>query len=398
MKNTMLGCVLTGLLGFGFGIGVDAQVSSSGRMWRYDLAQSSSYPGIFPFPVTMPLKWTADASASTSPVIANGNAYVGYGAQLRSYNAIGGALNWTWTPPAGEINGYSGLPAIGSNGLIYFTWNYFVTGQGRKTKIYCLNATTKAQVWTFDAGFTHSSGKACPIAVFDNRVFAVIDNGFVYCLDVATGALKWNFNIGTFVDETGPAIAGNTLYVAPVGKLYAFNTTTGAVKWSRTVPGWTQSSPAVDSNTVYLCSNDGKLHAYDVANGAVRWEFNTGKWVNAWRSSPAVVGNTVIIGSGDDINKVFWINATTGAATFTYTASGKTWASSPAASFGMVFITTVDPDAKVLAIQPGNRPLQWSAQLGTAWSRSSPAIFTNRVYVCGHSASNGMQKLHMFER
>jgi eukaryotic-like serine/threonine-protein kinase len=368
----------------------EAQVSSDTRMWRYNLAQTSVYPG---GPTTFPLnlKWKVDGSSYSSPVLADGKSYVNFGNRVYSYNATSGAQNWMWSPPSSESNSQVGIPTVASNGRAYFTLTYGASG-GNKSKIYCIDANNKAAKWSYDAGFVLSYTKeSSPISVYNNVAYALLNNGMVIALDATSGALKWNFNTGTRI-QTAPAIAGGTLFVAPVGKLYAFNTSNGAVKWSKTIPGWTQSSPAVSGTTVVLGSNDGRLHAYDTNTGAVKWEYNTGAWVTGWLSSPAIFNNYVFVGGPNNQSKVYALNLANGILIWQYNAPGSTFASSPAFSNGVVYITS--SNGRVLGLRYFDGSQIWSATMGST-SQSSPAIYNGRVYVCGNDTS-GYQKLHSF--
>lgn len=389
MNKAILRWAMAGALGLIFHPEADAQVSSDTRMWRYGLSRTSAYPGgpsVFPLTV----KWKTDGSAYSSPVLANGNVYIAY-SSLISYNAGTGALNWTWTPPTAESNGLNGLPAVGSNGLLYFTRIYH-TSSGKRNKVYCINAVTKAAVWSYDAGAGLENYDAMPAAVHDGKVLVVMNSGLVLALNAASGQLLWGYNINVRC-QTAPAIANNTVYVAPVGKLYAIDAATGAMKWNISIPGWTQSSPAVSGGTVVLGSNDGKVHAYNATTGALKWEYNTGMWVSGYRSSPAISGGIVYIGTGDSIKKVLALDLVTGALRWSYLAPGRTSLSSPAVSNGTVYITTWE--GHVLALNASTGALRWSATLASFGSQSSPAIYNNRVYVCAHDTANA-QKLHSF--
>ena len=365
--------------------------SSDTTMWRYNLARTSEYPN---GPVTFPLtaKWTADGKYNASPVLANGSAYTPVGGVMKSYNAVTGALNWTWTPPPSDTTSNVSTPAAASNGMLYFANNYFVSGSGGFTKIYCVNATTGTTVWSYSAGANAQHSWTSTPAVFNGTVYTGVDNGTFLALDAANGALRWSYAAGVRF-ESSAAVAGGVVFVPSVNRMYAFDAATGAVRWSVAMPGWTHSSPAVSGSTVYVASNDGKVYAFDTANGAVRWTYNTGAWVSAYRSSPAISGGTLYIGTGDAMNKVIALNATTGALVWSYTATSATWPSSPAVSNGSVYITS--RDGKLLALNSSNGTLRWSVVLGANGTDSSPAVSGVNVYVNGYN-TGGLQKLHCF--
>jgi outer membrane protein assembly factor BamB len=133
----------------------------------------------------------------------------------------------------------------------------------------------------------------------------------VYALNGATGAKKWEFLTvakdafwaGVRLQRgvvSSPAIGfDGTVYVGSQdGNVYALNGATGAKKWEFLTGGWVDSSPAIGSDgTVYVGSDNNKVYALNGATGAKKWEFLTGDVV---RSSPAIGSDgTVYVGSGD---------------------------------------------------------------------------------------------------
>ena len=77
------------------------------------------------------------------------------------------------------------------------------------------------------------------------------------------------------------------------------------------------SSPAVVDGKVYVGSYDNKVYCLNAATGAFIWSYTTGDYVY---SSPAVADGKVYVGSGDD--KVYCLNAATGAFIWSYTTGG----------------------------------------------------------------------------
>jgi outer membrane protein assembly factor BamB len=58
-----------------------------------------------------------------------------------------------------------------------------------------------------------------------------------------------------------PAVADGVVYVAAGSKIYAIDAVTGARKWDYKTGGWIESSPAVMNGVVYVGSDDFKLYA-----------------------------------------------------------------------------------------------------------------------------------------
>jgi outer membrane protein assembly factor BamB len=92
------------------------------------------------------------------------------------------------------------------------------------------------------------------------------------------------------------------------GRVYALNKASGAVAWKTATGGAVVSSPAYANGVVYVGSKDQSIYALDAVTGAQRWEHKTAFDVEA---SPIVVNGVVYIGSGD--GNLYALNATTGA-------------------------------------------------------------------------------------
>lgn len=83
-----------------------------------------------------------------------------------------------------QIFDYAYHPVI-SDGLLYY-------GSSADDKIYCLDAATGEQRWTF---FTEGPVRLAP-TIADGRVFVGSDDGHAYCLDAKSGTLVWKTQLG----------------------------------------------------------------------------------------------------------------------------------------------------------------------------------------------------------
>src|SRR6202041_1190794 len=110
----------------------------------------------------------------------------------------------------------------------------------------------------------------------------------VYGLNATTGAVLWSYAAGGWISS--PAIANGVVYVGSgFGKVYALNGNTGAKLWSYTTGGSVFSSPAIANGTVYVGSEDGKLYALNASTGAKLWSYATDNEFQGVQSSPAIV-------------------------------------------------------------------------------------------------------------
>jgi outer membrane protein assembly factor BamB len=91
----------------------------------------------------------------------------------------------------------------------------------------------------------------------------------VYALNASTGAKLWSFTTGNAV-YSSPAVANGVVYVGSEdNKVYALNASTGAKLWSFVTGSRVASSPAVANGVVYVGSENGNVYAFDQTGGAL---------------------------------------------------------------------------------------------------------------------------------
>ncbi|MBL4640374.1 MAG: PQQ-binding-like beta-propeller repeat protein [Verrucomicrobiales bacterium] len=176
-----------------------------------------------------------------------------------------------------QIFDYAYHPVI-ADGLLYY-------GSSADDKIYCLDATTGEQRWTF---FTGGPVRLAPTFA-EGRVFVGSDDGHAYCLDAKSGTLVWKTQLGLrdyripgnsriisrWPLRTGIVVIGDLAYCAAgmfpsEGVLItAIEADTGKIKWQQKqtdlpAQGYMLAShtrlyvPAGRNNPVVLNRADGK--------------------------------------------------------------------------------------------------------------------------------------------
>ena len=176
-----------------------------------------------------------------------------------------------------QIFDYAYHPVI-ADGLLYY-------GSSADDKIYCLDAATGEQRWTF---FTEGPVRLAP-TIADGRVFVGSDDGHAYCLDAKSGKLIWKIQLGPrdyripgnsriisrWPLRTGIIVIGDLAYCAAgmfpsEGVLItAIEADTGKIKWQQKqtdlpAQGYMLAShtrlyvPAGRNNPVVLNRADGK--------------------------------------------------------------------------------------------------------------------------------------------
>lgn len=166
---------------------------------------------------------------------------------------------WTRTLETGTL-GYLSSPVLGADRLYV----------GNQTATWALSLADGSTVWRTDddrpVGGSH--------AVADGRVVGVSaagfgrDDGVVYALDAASGAVQWFHEL----DQEYPsdaAIAGDRVYLSDPDGLAARSVADGSVDW-RVSLGGASGAPVVADGTVF-CGSASGVHAVDM-DGSVRWQ------------------------------------------------------------------------------------------------------------------------------
>ena len=135
--------------------------------------------------------------------------------------------------------------------------------------------------------------------------------------------------------------------------------------WEFETRGDVDSSPVVAGDAVYVGSDDNKVYALDAATGAKRWVFKTSGDVD---SSPVVAGSVVYVASYD--KKVYALDAATGAKRWEF-KTGDWVRSSPAVAGGAVYVES--KDGKVYAFGPGQH-LPEATEAPNATAGTTPSL------------------------
>jgi outer membrane protein assembly factor BamB len=207
-----------------------------------------------------------------------------------------------------------------------------------------------------------------------NIVLQLSEDGYLYALDIATGAERWRAETGhdlietDSVESTYVTADDDTAYISDTrGRLRAIDVATGETLWRRqTAPPQAEDfsyspvfpPPTVVDGVVYvddIVKNNGVVYALDAATGEELWEVETAPM----ESFPLPVVDGVVFVT--DINGDLWfIDAATGEPRARY-RSGESLVAAPVVGEGMAFLAL--KGGRIDAIQPDSGERQWSAQL-----------------------------------
>jgi outer membrane protein assembly factor BamB len=230
--------------------------------------------------------------------------------------------DWTW-------GGWQSFP-----GAVIGSWSpvsYAVDAAGEPLVLlgsadpdgaeYALDAVTGAEVWRFGtyqqdgADWDVGSGAAVSApgvnGLADGAVYFTGKDGFLYALDLSTGAPLWSFNFGgngpgvppvtTDALDT-PALQGTTLVFGERGGVYAVNAVTGAVLWHTLTDAQADEdgSPLVagagGNRVVVFTSTDGTVQVFGLGKGTLLSSYATAADL---AGSPAEVDGNLLV-AGDD--------------------------------------------------------------------------------------------------
>jgi outer membrane protein assembly factor BamB len=158
------------------------------------------------------------------------------------------------------------------------------------------NVSKLREAWTFKltgtpaAGVSYTGALAMGPVVVNGVVYVQDLDCNVYALDLATGKLKWEYQVN-IPEQTGPgpngvAVANGVVYGDTPSTVFALNAATGKTIWVDSSllssdEGTFEIQPQVTGGRVYLSSaygsgpGGGVAMALDAATGQKLWSFNT---------------------------------------------------------------------------------------------------------------------------
>jgi outer membrane protein assembly factor BamB len=183
-------------------------------------------------------------------------------------------------------------------------------------------------------------------------------NGDLVAIDVATGIIKWRFEIST-VTYGGGALVGpdGTIYQCGTDKnVYAINPN-GTQKWMVTTDGVIGAFPALAANGTFYCiTNAGTLYALNTAaSGAELWKYTV---AGANTGSAVTVGNDGVVYAGT--NKGLFAFNSNGTVKWSDTSLNVTERGAMAMN-GSVLYVALKAGAGVAAINTADGSVKWTA-------------------------------------
>lgn len=229
----------------------------------------------------------------SSPVLADGLLFVGSGdGHLYAMDPADGRVRWRFDAKARVRS----TPAVADGTVVFGT----MSGE-----VHALRTRDGAPRWKFategasktfaEQGNDTTSIFASP-TIMDGIVAIGARDGFLYGIDLASGAQRWRTTHDGSSWILSTAFDGRTLFVGSgsASIVQAADPATGQERWRFKTRGAVFSSLALAGDTLLVTDFSGTLHALDRHSGALRWQFAMGA---RSLSTPLVAGGTVYAAS-----------------------------------------------------------------------------------------------------
>ncbi|NOY45578.1 MAG: PQQ-binding-like beta-propeller repeat protein [Deltaproteobacteria bacterium] len=191
-------------------------------------------------------------------------------------------LDRTESTPSPADDHRQSAPAFAGSTLFAAGWDgrvrAFETREGRL-----------APRWTFEGDGPFRA----PLTLAAGLVLAPCQDGTLYALDPATGALRWSHRAEAPLLSRAAAGQAGVFVADRSGVLHALDPVTGRERWTRDLgaPVW-YGGPRLGRDALYLGDDRGRLHAVDPRSGRQLWQVPLGGGV---RSAPLVLGDRALV-------------------------------------------------------------------------------------------------------
>jgi outer membrane protein assembly factor BamB len=193
------------------------------------------------------------------------------------------------------------LEGISRSGVTVEGGNAYVGDQ--EGNVYAVSLASGAVVWSSEIGGRVDT----PVAVADGNVYVVARDAdgprvLIAAFDALTGERAWPAasTVATSTAGSAPTAGRGSVFVGSADRLArALADADGAERWTSLVLSLFSpaTSPAFDGESVFVADVSGGLYRLDAGDGTRSWSYQFNEVV--FRSSPVVSGPSVLLGLGD---------------------------------------------------------------------------------------------------
>jgi YidC/Oxa1 family membrane protein insertase len=229
---------------------------------------------------------------------------------------------------------------------------------------------------------------ACSPAIAGVRVLIGSDNYKLYCVDIETGQLQWEFE-AAYPIFSSPAVWNGRVYIGEGlhydadTSFYCLNLQDGSVIWTFQTGSHTESSPTVDDGKVYFGAGDDGIYCLNAVTGEEQWRFPDAHV----DGGPLAVGDHVYFGSGYIYKGVICVSAADGQLVWKRSFGAPVWGA-PSFSDGRLYVgigngnfneSAPEPFGEVRCLNPADGKDVWRFIDVKDSILTSIAISENRV-------------------
>ena len=229
--------------------------------------------------------------------------------------------------------------------------------------MYALEAATGAVYWLFRT--EDEIGSSATLSRDGKQLYFGSDDGHIYCLSVSNGEVMWKFNTGDAVTASPLLTPDDTILCGSQnGKFFGLSSLDGSMLYERTLKGPIWSSAAVSSQLgiVYvgsLSEDSDNFYALRSSDGSVVWSYRTP--IGVW-ATPRVTFDDKTVIFGDQSGLLYAFDAASGTQRWTLATNGGLVESSAAISEKLQTVFVGTRTAGLLAVDLVTGKLNWSTQ------------------------------------
>ena len=251
--------------------------------------------------------------------------------------------------------------------------------------LYALDRMTGSPIWLYDTKVDGSAAQfhGEPLLIGDHVVIPTDSEpkGHIYSFDSASGDLLWKDAFNQGVATTPLFIDGRIVAVSAEGEVVAVDPKNGEVAWHQVPAGVLEPlpytpSPAYAAKRVFVADNTNKLFSLDAATGATAWR----RTLPA-RTSTAlvVVGETLVLGTEDGY--LNWIAIDSGETKKRIRLEDGRPYGTPILASPLLFVLTAGANGTLLALDAATGAIRWKQETPKEWTTYRPLVTGSSVIV-----------------
>ena len=243
----------------------------------------------------------------------------------------------------------------------------YVTHKGT---LRCLDLRTGAQRWQF----APEAGKVITSPVgWSSLVIVGATDSCLYALDALEGRQQWKYLCGGAISPD-PLVVGDLVIAGAEKMVYALFARSGQAKWYCSLTSGAKAGPATDGSMLYFLCQDGSIQCVDMTLPRYRWSVAIAHGPSTY---PPIAGKRGVIAASG--KQLFFISRGSGAPRAKEMPAGI--GASPVVADDSLYVPCVDGQLQVLYPESGAR--QGAAELKVPLALTAPALVTAKHAVVG---------------